>query len=287
MPSWNIHTAHVEGLLADGDLRRLGIADPNAFLFGNIVPDIYVGYMVRNCSHKIRYRVTHLAEPNFIPAPHFDLFASVYVDGLAASDVTLGVWAHLVADHIYNVHTMRYIDSIGVKPGEKTRVRKQGDFDLFGRTLRIGLKPQVTGDLLAQGAGFPQYAVAEQDVRAAVTVAGKIVDANVERQVTGEPEYSLLTADFFASTFDEVNRVIRAGLESHADCGSTVPGVSEVLPGYVAEPADEALRDIVEVERMGEASEARMKAAGRKPPFEDEVVPVTMTIPSTPRWRRS
>ena len=44
MPSWNIHTAHVERLLREEGAARLGVRDVNAFLFGNFLPDIYVGY---------------------------------------------------------------------------------------------------------------------------------------------------------------------------------------------------------------------------------------------------
>ena len=63
MPSWNIHIAHAEGLLAkDGPVARV-VRDRNAFLFGNLIPDIYVGYMVPGIVHPIPYRVTHFAKP--------------------------------------------------------------------------------------------------------------------------------------------------------------------------------------------------------------------------------
>ena len=39
MPSWNIHTAHVERLLREEGAAALGVVDVNAFLFGNFVPD--------------------------------------------------------------------------------------------------------------------------------------------------------------------------------------------------------------------------------------------------------
>ena len=45
MPSWNIHIAHAEGLLEDGGPFAGVVRDRNAFLFGNFVPDIYVGYV--------------------------------------------------------------------------------------------------------------------------------------------------------------------------------------------------------------------------------------------------
>ena len=58
MPSWNIHIAHVQRLLHEQDARALGICDANAFLFGNLVPDVYVGYLVRPTSRTVPYRVT-------------------------------------------------------------------------------------------------------------------------------------------------------------------------------------------------------------------------------------
>ena len=53
MPSCNIHTAHVERLLREHDARDLGIRDADAFLMGNILPDVYVGYMVQDASWRI------------------------------------------------------------------------------------------------------------------------------------------------------------------------------------------------------------------------------------------
>ena len=63
MPSWNIHTAHVERLLREEGAARLGVRDVNAFLFGNFLPDIYVGYMVPVPVVRLRdYRETHFAD---------------------------------------------------------------------------------------------------------------------------------------------------------------------------------------------------------------------------------
>ena len=43
MPSWNIHTAHAELLLREEGAAALGIRDVDAFLLGNLLPDVYVG----------------------------------------------------------------------------------------------------------------------------------------------------------------------------------------------------------------------------------------------------
>ena len=71
MPSWNVHTAHVERLFSDRSPQALGIRDANAFLFGNFVPDIYVGYMVREVTHTIDYRDTHFVDPSYVPEPRY------------------------------------------------------------------------------------------------------------------------------------------------------------------------------------------------------------------------
>lgn len=220
MPSWNIHTAHVERLLSVEQPSALGIRDVNAFLFGNLVPDVYVGYMVPDISHKIPYKDTHFADPNYVPEPRYWEFFERYVAPFAdewghVSDVMLGAWSHLVADHVYNTRFNQLLVRLGLEPGTEIRVRKQGDFDTFGRTLDITLVPQATGELLAQCATFPQYAVEEPEVHATCHVMARIVASNAERHVS-EPTYSLLGADYFASVPHEVDALMRAGLHEYA-----------------------------------------------------------------------
>ena len=228
MPSWNIHTAHVERLLSEGSSSALGIRHEDDFLFGNLVPDVYVGYMVENPTRKIPYRDTHFSDPTFIPAPDASCFYNRYVQGRDASDVVLGAWTHLLCDHYYNLRTSQYIASIGVEPGEQTRIRKQADFNLFGRTLDISHVPHVTQRLLDLCASFPQYPVEEADVRAAADVQADIVRRNQEQHVEEEPAYSLLNASFFQATYHEVCEVMREALRRYAagqyagDLGSSV-----------------------------------------------------------------
>lgn len=220
MPSWNIHTAHVERLLAEESPSALGIRDVNAFLFGNLVPDIYVGYMVPGLSRKIAYRETHFADPGHIPEPRYGEFFERHVAPYAdrdgrVSDVMLGAWTHLAADNVYNAHFNRLIVKLGLEPCTEVRERKQADFDTFGRTLDISMAPQVTTQLLAQCAAFPQYAVDEPAVRATCAVMARIVADNAERHVS-QPSYSLLGADYFAMVPDKVDALMREGLREYA-----------------------------------------------------------------------
>ena len=137
MPSWNIHTAHAERLLHEHGAQALGIRDLDSFLLGNLLPDIYVGYMVTDLTHKIRYEETHLARAGHVPEPNYDEFFRSYGkpghDGMV-SDLILGCWAHLVADHDYNHRVREVLARKGMEPSPEVREAKQADFDLFGRT---------------------------------------------------------------------------------------------------------------------------------------------------------
>lgn len=83
MPSWNIHIAHAERLLKGGGSVARAVRDRNAFLFGNLIPDIYVGYMVPGVVRPVPYRVTHFAKPEHIPKPRAGEFFDAYVLPLA------------------------------------------------------------------------------------------------------------------------------------------------------------------------------------------------------------
>lgn len=159
MPSWNIHTGLVEHVLAPGDAATLGIRDANLFLFGNLVPDIYVGYMAPDVSHTLRYIDTHYGQPTHIPVPEVGRFWDDWVAPAipqgGVDDVVLGAWAHLLADNRYNACVRTFNEARSIPSGERTRIAKQGDFDLFGHSLGISSTVEVTPALVAAAARFP------------------------------------------------------------------------------------------------------------------------------------
>ncbi len=223
MPSWNIHIAHVERLLAEEGAAALGIEDVDAFLLGNLVPDIYVGYMVPNATTRIDYKLTHLTLRHHIPVPRCDEFWDFYCvnpKGYGAScvtDVVKGAWCHLVCDHVYNLHTRTRLEQIGVRAGEKARIGKQADFADYGRTLSISRVPAVSELVLDQCESFPQYRVAKEDALAAAEVAARIVEENTVNHIDGAPSYRLLTADFFEVASDEAHKAMADGLHKLKD----------------------------------------------------------------------
>ena len=205
MPSWNIHTAHVERLFACYELGELGIADDNAFLFGNYVPDIYLGFMVHDASYRIDYCLTHFAEPNTIPLPVADRFWDDCIFRRRTSSpvglsLALGVWAHLYADRHYNGRFREFLLTHDAPSGDELRKGKQGDFALFGGSLKISRRVRVTPELLQAAKDFRSYSILQADVNRAVDVANGIVESNGGAARQGE--YRLLSYEWMAETFD-------------------------------------------------------------------------------------
>ena len=262
MPSWNIHIAQTERLLERTGALANSVRDRNAFLFGCVVPDIFVGYMVPGIADPIPYRITHFAKPEPIPKPREHEFWDTYVApllkgmpigapaattsiveererlnrvhypqrykdaepvagpsacefSLASEDVaqslldlTLGVWSHLVADTVWNTRVNQYLEAHGGKPCEEFRIKKQGDFDWFGKTLGIVSIPRATDRLYTAATRFGQYPIHKEYVLKTIGVMHEIV-----RENPGEPDhppYRLLTEEFFDATFTEVIELTEA-----------------------------------------------------------------------------
>lgn len=204
MPSWNIHTAHVERLLANRRAEDLGIHDANAFLFGNYAPDVYVGFMVPDTTVRIDYCITHFAEIDLIPVPDADRFWDHYIArrkiaSPAGQSLVLGAWAHLVADRFYNGNFRTFSSEHDVPEGEQLRVGKQGDFDLYGKTLAIASCVSVTPELLEAAWSFHPYRILADDVERSVAVANEIVRTNGLSTAGGE--YALLSAEWMDGVF--------------------------------------------------------------------------------------
>lgn len=216
MPSWNIHLAHAERLLERYGCHDLGVRDANVFLLGNLVPDIGIGYMVKHPKAPVRYRESHFADPSYVPEPDYQLFWEKLgrraYQNKQAPDLVLGTWCHLMADHIYNAENNAFIRSHGIAPGEKTRIHKQADFNLYGKSCHIHGRLQMSDELRRQCREFPQYRLDESDVKRAILVANKIIQENTIHQLAAELPYCMLTADFFETTSKRVDECMAASL---------------------------------------------------------------------------
>lgn len=274
MPSWNIHLAHTEDVLARNGALARALCDRNAFLFGGLVPDIRVGYMVPGVVGLIPYRITHFAKPEHIPKPREHDFWTEHVEPLLSvapaapvaarsivdererinhvhfperydnggrpifdaseagasrqlevapadleasrRDMALGAWAHLVADNIWNTRVHEYLAAHGGKPSESFRIKKQSDFDWFGRTRGLSLIPVASARLVEAAGRFSQYPIERDDVLAAVGVAHETVRVN--EGAGDHPPYQLLSDEFFNVTFAEVGDTLERLYTERAVC---------------------------------------------------------------------
>ena len=165
-----------------------------------------------------RERLNRVHYPRFyedadpIPEPPASEF-SVAPEDVAQSvfDLTLGVWSHLVADNVWNTRVNEFLEAHGGKPSEEFRIKKQGDFDWFGKTLGIVSVPRATDRLYAAAARFPQYSIPKEYVLKTIGVMHEIVREN--EGDSHHPPYRLLTEDFFDATAREVVELAVAGFE--------------------------------------------------------------------------
>ena len=216
MPSWNIHIAHAEAIMSDPRSAGFGIEDANAFLFGNYVPDIYVGFMVPDASFHIDYCVTHDAMVNAIPVPNADRFWDRNVArrrpaSPAGASLAIGAWAHLVADRYYNGRFRAFCAEHEVPRGEALRKVKQGDFDLFGRSLSISATVDETPELVEAAGSFISYHIAPEDTHRTIEVANAIVRAGAAN-ASGDEDFQLLSPAWLTGVFDECNERIATWL---------------------------------------------------------------------------
>lgn len=228
MPSWNIHIHHAEAVLRDPSLGGK-VRDPDAFLLGNCLPDLYVGYMVPNCSHLIPYRITHFTEPGPLPEPHYWEFWNEYAlppiaERRKADDLVLGAWAHLAADFAYNHAFNEFLARRGMKPSDAIRIKKQNDYDAYGKRLGISSIPQVSPMVLRECAAFPQYRIDEPDVRAMADVMGGIVEAAGSIGPASDHVYAFLTEELLEQSREAAEALIARGLSAFFNGDMESPG---------------------------------------------------------------
>lgn len=284
MPSWNVHTAIVERLLAGRNISALGIEDANTFLFGNYVPDIYVGFMVPDASWHIDYCITHLAKIELIPVPNSDLFWDYYVGrrkpaSAAGVDLVVGAWAHLVADRFYNERFRTFLLAHDVPEGEALRKAKQGDFDTFGRSLGVTSLVEATPSLVDAAWDFKPYRLLPDDIARAVEVANAIVrESRPASEARGRSiaNYQILDEKWMRTILDDCveyllvwletwqrfegagRRCLAADIRAVAAAGSGLPGLDSMSFGLEQE-ARLAGRG---VERVSRESSSRSTSAG-------------------------
>ncbi len=107
MPSLGIHI-----YIADRISKKLNI-NRDEFIIGNVLPDVFMGWIVDSPSKKLTYEETHLGEKtkinnNMYTLPNYEKYTGKVVDTL-----TLGYYCHILTDYFFNRYTFenKYVKS--------------------------------------------------------------------------------------------------------------------------------------------------------------------------------
>ena len=96
MPHWK---THIEIAKRCNEFLKFNKSDYTLFLFGNILPDINNGYVIKNVSKIIAHKITHYdGEKDFKGYRRFYIKYAKYIQ----DPVILGSLTHLMTDYYYN-----------------------------------------------------------------------------------------------------------------------------------------------------------------------------------------
>ena len=96
MPAWGIHLATTKKLL-----EKIDIKDKNDFIFGNILPDILNGYLIKDVSNIVTHTDSHYDIYKGEKFSNYKRFYEKYNDKLN-NKVVFGYLIHLMTDNLWN-----------------------------------------------------------------------------------------------------------------------------------------------------------------------------------------
>lgn len=224
MPSWITHLATSHQLL-----KQLPVQDKNAFVFGNIMPDILNNYLVKETSNHKDYEITHFTDIVTIHGisyqfPNPQKFWKEY-QSLKDNPVILGFYIHLLTDYFWNHTTytnhfkkvddhMEAIFADGTaKPMEYQDAihLKQADFAIFTQFLRreyplshISYTPEL-GEYSKE---IKENPLTKEDIQKTLQVLEQMLEPKEEKEET----YTIFTEAQLKQYFQESISFILQGL---------------------------------------------------------------------------
>lgn len=155
MPTWGVHLSVATNLIKEIEkVKKVTQKEKNEFLFGNILPDVNNGYVIKNVSNIIPHKITHFEDKEFkgtySDKPGYINFYEKYKEELN-NPVILGYYTHLMTDYYFNTITYKQYgifdeknNRIGVKlnngtnliiGGDEPRRMKANDFKIYSYYL--------------------------------------------------------------------------------------------------------------------------------------------------------
>lgn len=96
MPSWGVHLATAKNIL-----EKVDIENKNDFIFGNILPDILNGYLIKDVSNIVTHKEAHYDTYQKERFGSYKIFYEQYNKKLD-NKVVLGYLIHLMTDNLWN-----------------------------------------------------------------------------------------------------------------------------------------------------------------------------------------
>lgn len=129
MPNWKVHLNVARKI---NEKTKFCDLNYNAFLFGNIAPDINNGYIVKDISKIISHDYTHYS--NGKGNLNYILFINEYNDRILNNPILLGYLCHIATDYFWNKYFYEKAQKENLLSRynkEEIRLYKQREFRIF------------------------------------------------------------------------------------------------------------------------------------------------------------
>ena len=148
MPAWGMHL-----YIAD-KINNVIKKDENEFFIGNVLPDIYSGWIIKDASKVLNYDITHYSNKYIIndkvyTLPDYERFI-IENSHIKKDTIFLGYLSHLMSDYYFNNYAFKnhYINKgeeiVGIIDSDKKEINcdkeyareaKQGDFNYLSNKI--------------------------------------------------------------------------------------------------------------------------------------------------------
>lgn len=222
MPRWGTHL-----LIANKIWERRKNIDKNGFLFGNILPDLQNGYLIKEVSKIINYEESHYEFLNHKKG--YQNFYDTYL-GKLDSSVMLGYFTHLIADYCFNKrfeekwvvdNKMNFIgykdkeNQLVKKSKEKARKDKHLEFKIHEQYIYHSFHidiPYFSEDLLLQSNELKNINIIQEDVKKAISFIKECKDnakiQNIESFIFKKEEIENEIHNVIAISCEQLDKIM-------------------------------------------------------------------------------
>lgn len=214
MPSWTIHIK-----VARTINKKLKL-DENSFLFGNVMPDVLSGFIVKETSTTISPAISHYRSPEGVHEIEIDKFINTY-KGKFKNPVVLGYLIHLITDYFWNDWTYSkhyrqcYNKCFMIANGKETEIKwpifrkyKHKDFEAFDNYLRstqdLGALMEYNDNMYNFSKEIAEVPCTADDIYKTIQVINSII----EDSPTYSSNYKIFTESELNQLLEETSNYI-------------------------------------------------------------------------------